>query len=490
MSQLEFDSNCVELVSALYSAESVLTLYSLFLPQKGLGSHSQSPSIFCQPHLAVQGASTFLTRKGFANLKSDSKNQPYPTKGFLAKLTSAHQESLGPRKSSRLDRLLLGPTNYTVQPPKWTQSSSLIKRPSLGTPSLTTTSPLEEACSARRIIRRNYNRIHCTPSSRSCFHPYDGAWCYQRCLSRSRRCKSIIERPKVFKGDRLACHRTLVDLIPNVLAINGEPSSSFHGDRCGRQNHRIHTLCLYFVSNNISSSNSNLLSKTKSSLTLLRPSETESVPLGCVCLRLAETVSDPSLSRLHQTSLCRESSSDPLYDLDPEIELTLHRLRKARNIVYSDNSSPVTNTYDSVEYSNTNNFVEPEQMENNDQTLKELATPDVVYQPWKRSSQALKRIPCCLFHNEAARDTGELHQNEGSYKRLAVFVVGSLQHLGRHETSFRHLEPQPLGRKSVGYDNILEKLCMNTRKDSTSYVPHVHIIRSVSNCLFNISMKV
>ncbi|RDX96712.1 hypothetical protein CR513_20583, partial [Mucuna pruriens] len=47
-----------------------------------------------------------------------------------------------------------------------------------------------------------------------------------------------------------------------------------------------------------------------------------------------------------------------------------------------DNSSPVTNNSDSVEYSSTNNFAEPEQMENNDRTLKELATPDVVYQPW------------------------------------------------------------------------------------------------------------
>ncbi|RDY11795.1 hypothetical protein CR513_03493, partial [Mucuna pruriens] len=65
------------------------------------------------------------------------------------------------------------------------------------------------------------------------------------------------------------------------------------------------------------------------------------------------------------------SSSDPLYDLDLEIEITLRRLRKARNIVVSnnnssnsvsssDNSSPVTNTFDSVEYSNTNNFSEPE----------------------------------------------------------------------------------------------------------------------------------
>ncbi|RDX91422.1 hypothetical protein CR513_26593, partial [Mucuna pruriens] len=46
------------------------------------------------------------------------------------------------------------------------------------------------------------------------------------------------------------------------------------------------------------------------------------------------------------------------------------------------NSTSITNTSDSIEYSSTNNFAELKQMENNDQTLKELATPDVVYQPW------------------------------------------------------------------------------------------------------------
>ncbi|RDY03725.1 hypothetical protein CR513_12656, partial [Mucuna pruriens] len=62
--------------------------------------------------------------------------------------------------------------------------------------------------------------------------------------------------------------------------------------------------------------------------------------------------------------------------------------RKARNIVVSNNnssnsvsssnnSSLVTNNSDSFEYSNTNNFVEPEQMENNYQILKELAMPNV-----------------------------------------------------------------------------------------------------------------
>ncbi|RDY10455.1 hypothetical protein CR513_05024, partial [Mucuna pruriens] len=63
-------------------------------------------------------------------------------------------------------------------------------------------------------------------------------------------------------------------------------------------------------------------------------------------------------------------------------------------------------------------------MENNDRTLKELATPDVVYQPWciqypqRRSPQALKRIPCSLFHNEAAGDGRGLHQNEG----ISIFL--------------------------------------------------------------------
>ncbi|RDY12399.1 hypothetical protein CR513_02834, partial [Mucuna pruriens] len=85
------------------------------------------------------------------------------------------------------------------------------------------------------------------------------------------------------------------------------------------------------------------------------------------------------------------SSTDPLYALDLEIEITLHRLRKTRNIVVSgssksvsssDNNSPDINNFDFVEYSSTNKFVELEQMENNDRTLKELATPDVVYQHW------------------------------------------------------------------------------------------------------------
>ncbi|RDX79233.1 hypothetical protein CR513_40359, partial [Mucuna pruriens] len=160
---------------------------------------------------------------------------------------------------------------------------------------------------------------------------------------------SRTERSKVVRGDRLACHRTLVDLILSVLANRGEPLSLVHGDR------------------------------------------RESLPTD---------------------------ESEPLYHLDPEIEITLRRLRKARNIVVSnssnsvsssDDSSPVSNTSNFVKYSSTNNFAESEQMENNDRTLKELATSNVA----RRSPQAPEGIPCGQFHDEGTGDTERLHQNEG-----------------------------------------------------------------------------
>ncbi|RDX80932.1 hypothetical protein CR513_38439, partial [Mucuna pruriens] len=217
-----------------------------------------------------------------------------------------------------------------------------------------------------------------------------------------------------------------------------------------------------------------------------------------------------------------ESSSDPLYDLDLEIEITLCRLRKVRNIVVSssinsssvsisDNGNFVTNNSDSFEYSIANNFAEPEQMENNDRTLKELATPDVVYQPLciqypqleptqtyelksslihlRRPPQALKGISCDLFHNEVARDTEGLYQNEGvciflgwGCEGLAISTAGSLQHLGRHETHVfgevlssiknRDYQKKNLWDKETLWRNTLEKHSMNNGKDSTSYVPH------------------
>ncbi|RDY05552.1 hypothetical protein CR513_10598, partial [Mucuna pruriens] len=81
------------------------------------------------------------------------------------------------------------------------------------------------------------------------------------------------------------------------------------------------------------------------------------------------------------------SSIDPLYAFDPKIEKTLRRLRRTRNLIVNNSRSS-----DSVIKSNqfctdnsvasSNIFAKPGQMENNDRTLKELATLNVVYQPW------------------------------------------------------------------------------------------------------------
>ncbi|RDX69855.1 hypothetical protein CR513_50979, partial [Mucuna pruriens] len=111
------------------------------------------------------------------------------------------------------------------------------------------------------------------------------------------------------------------------------------------------------------------------------------------------TSSPTQLPRHYQEKLARKSSAGPLHVLDPNIEITLRRLRKGRNTIVcnsnssnSDNIVFVTNDFDSSECSSSNinsncnfglsNFKEPNPMENNDRTLKELATPDVVYQPW------------------------------------------------------------------------------------------------------------
>ncbi|RDX82554.1 hypothetical protein CR513_36642, partial [Mucuna pruriens] len=115
------------------------------------------------------------------------------------------------------------------------------------------------------------------------------------------------------------------------------------------------------------------------------------------------------------------SSTDPLYALDFEIEIPLHRLRKARNIVVSgnsnsvsstDNSSPVTNNSDSVRHDSTNTFAKLEQMENNNKTLKELATPDVPAQTYELKSGLIHLLP--KFHGLVGEDP---------YKHLKEFHV-------------------------------------------------------------------
>ncbi|RDY10336.1 hypothetical protein CR513_05168, partial [Mucuna pruriens] len=84
------------------------------------------------------------------------------------------------------------------------------------------------------------------------------------------------------------------------------------------------------------------------------------------------------------------SSTDPLYTFDPEIELTLRRLRKIRNTTINISSINFVINCDQSRtdhyVASTNIFLEPGQTENHDKTLKELATPNVPAQTYELKS--------------------------------------------------------------------------------------------------------
>ncbi|RDX65747.1 hypothetical protein CR513_55571, partial [Mucuna pruriens] len=167
------------------------------------------------------------------------------------------------------------------------------------------------------------------------------------------------------------------------------------------------------------------------------------------------------------------SSTDPLYVFDPEIELTLRRLRKIRNAAVNTSSS-IDSVIDSDQFctdnsvASSNIFTKPRQMENHDRTLKELATLDAVYQPWsiqypqlepaqtyELKSGLIHLLP--KFHGLAGEDPHKhlkefhvavgnprrLHQDEGvpilpgwSHKGLAISAASTLQHLGDMKRTF------------------------------------------------------
>ncbi|RDY13154.1 hypothetical protein CR513_01966, partial [Mucuna pruriens] len=246
-------------------------------------------------------------------------------------------------------------------------------------------------------IISNFSRF---PSS-----AHDGARCYYWHFSRLRNCRLGTEKQKVTREDRLEHQRTLVDLILSVLASRGGSSPSSMAIAMG---------------DGITESRPCLIS-VLISIVFQPPSfivfefEAEIARLYSVHLHSAETKPD-YLYRDHLGSVSAESNSvsaesskrlkefiiklaslpgtqvplsstNPLYTFDPEIELTLCRLWKIRNTIVNISSSVdlVINSDQSCSdhsVASTNIFSEPGQMENHDRRLKELATSDVVYQPW------------------------------------------------------------------------------------------------------------
>ncbi|RDX77866.1 hypothetical protein CR513_41938, partial [Mucuna pruriens] len=85
--------------------------------------------------------------------------------------------------------------------------------------------------------------------------------------------------------------------------------------------------------------------------------------------------------------MTRNRSFGSFHSFDPEIDKMLNRIRKTKNIHVGHSSSSFNSIYESdiCEYKLDivdNPLYEPESMENNNRTLKELATQDVLYQPW------------------------------------------------------------------------------------------------------------
>ncbi|RDX94150.1 hypothetical protein CR513_23495, partial [Mucuna pruriens] len=169
-----------------------------------------------------------------------------------------------------------------------------------------------------------------------------------RCFSPSKRCKSRTGRLKVVRGDRLASQRTLVDPILNVSTITSAPLPSFHW---------------------------------RSS-----PIQSDSIAFGSALSRdrviftSIESESDQSLPRASRHSAlgaCKTTKN-------PLIKLASLLGTQVRLCLYVPNLSQVEprNSNFTADDSNLFEHQETGSMENNDKTLKELATTDVVYQPW------------------------------------------------------------------------------------------------------------
>ncbi|RDX82794.1 hypothetical protein CR513_36374, partial [Mucuna pruriens] len=246
-------------------------------------------------------------------------------------------------------------------------------------------------------------------------YTHDGAWCFQQYFSQLRKCRSKIEKLKIIKGDRLDYQRTLVGPILNVLANRGNPSPFDHA-------------------------------------IVVEDGSPEFTPY-----HFAETMSDKSLSEATRPPteidvnlflLCMtRSGPNNLHAYDPEIDRTFYMLRNSRSneVVNSNNhncsvfvsdsisssfasdstsstcaSDPATNADSSYALGSSSacsdsNFgvslsqFGKDNIENNDSTLKELATP---YLSYELKSGLIHLLP--KFHGLTGEDP---------YKHLKEFHV-------------------------------------------------------------------
>ncbi|RDY11577.1 hypothetical protein CR513_03745, partial [Mucuna pruriens] len=102
--------------------------------------------------------------------------------------------------------------------------------------------------------------------------------------------------------------------------------------------------------------------------------------------------------------ITRSRNSNSLHSFDPEIDKTLNRIKKAKIIhVGSNNSVSESGNFENKSDIADKPLYEPESMENNNRTLKELVTPDLEpAQSYELKSRLIHLLP--KFHSLVGED--------------------------------------------------------------------------------------
>ncbi|RDX91063.1 hypothetical protein CR513_26990, partial [Mucuna pruriens] len=228
---------------------------------------------------------------------------------------------------------------------------------------------------------------------------------------------------------------------------------------------------------------------------------------GC-CRKLIIIFSIESIFVSIVAFMTRKRSFGSLHPFDPKIEKTLNKIRKSKNMHIAHNSSSVsfiivTNDFEMNPDFADNPLYESDPMENNNnRTLKELATPDLEpAQTYKLKSGLIHLLP--KFHGLVGED---LHKHlkkfhvvystirsQGipeDYIKMKAFFFSLDGAAKDRECSLRssslHPEQRPSKRRFVESDNIQGKHYTSIKKDLISCAPHVRTTKSTNNYCYRL----
>ncbi|RDX81448.1 hypothetical protein CR513_37866, partial [Mucuna pruriens] len=130
--------------------------------------------------------------------------------------------------------------------------------------------------------------------------------------------------------------------------------------------------------------------------------------------------------------MTRKRSSGSLHPFDPKIEKTLNKIRKFKNMHVGHTSGsfstiPETNNFETKPNFSDNPLHEPDLMENNNnRTLKELVTSDVLYQSWCIQYPQLESAQMYELKSELIHLLSKYHSlvGEDPHKHLNEFLQG------------------------------------------------------------------